>query len=439
MEVKSMQTSENKNTKKVSEDFNLRDLFRLKGKPVEERALFFDQLMKINKKAGTYLYRREICSPMDREVTVFDEYTGAEKTMLMFGSNNYLGLANNETVKSKVKQYIDSYGTGIGGPPLLNGTSGLHRKLEVELAKFKGKEDSLLFPSGYQANLAWVTSLIDTNDILLYDELSHASLLDGIKMAKGMSRIEAKRFKHNDVAHLESLLSEARTNEKLNNIFITVEGVYSMDGDLAPLDEIAPLLDKYQAYLVIDDAHGIGVLGERGEGISKHFNIENDRIIVLGTFSKSLASSGGFIAGPTEIVNYMRFCSRPYMFSAHIPITTVAMILSGLEIMLESNELVQRLRRNSLKLRQMLRDEGFEVEDDPSAIIPIIVPKQTNIRKLSRYMHDSGIFVNSIEFPAVPLELQRLRISVMATHTDEDLERLMDVLRSKRNELLLLN
>jgi 7-keto-8-aminopelargonate synthetase-like enzyme len=287
----------------------------------------------------------------------------------------------------------------------------------------KGSEDTMLFGSGYQANLGWVSTLMRDDDVLLYDEYSHASLYDGIALTAASADIKAIRFAHNNLEHLEKLLMRSRKDpaKVFRQIFVAVEGVYSMDGDLAPLPEISILCAQYGAILMVDDAHGSGVMGKTGGGTGEHFDMHGGVDLWMGSFSKAFGMTGGFVSGTREVIDYLRFCSRAYIFSAHLPITTVAGVLGGLEVLEKEPELIVRLHENAKYLEKALAERGFMASRD-AAIIPVMVPSEFDIREICKLFDEQDIFLNSIEYPAVPRDGQRLRLSVMATHTKEDLD-----------------
>jgi len=401
------------------EDVNLANIL-LNGRklPFGERINMFNQLVGNLKGTQRHLYFRSVVSQADRIVTIID-YNGQHKKMLMFGSNNYLGLANHPYVLKYVKKAIEKFGVGIGGPPLLNGYSKLMKELEERLSALKGTEETLIFSSGYNANVGLVTGLCTPSDIILADEYSHASFFDGVKMLRG----KCNSFRHNHVEGLNSLF-EKYSSTCDGNIFVAIEGVYSMDGDIAPLDKIIPLCRKYNAILLVDDAHGTGVLGVKGGGVHDHFNMPADKDIILGTFSKTFAVNGGFISAPKPIIHYLRFLSRPYMFSASLPPVTIAAVLAGLDVLENEPHLRKQLYENVKYVTHKLRKFGLASEPQ-SGIIALKVPDKANIRKLANQFHDAGIFLNAIEFPAVPLSKQRFRISIMANHTKKDLDKLV--------------
>lgn len=422
------QKDENRTGSSHAENFSLQNFFELTGTTLSERVRPFSDYYRSSIADGSALFSREALGPMDASVRVRDPASGAERSMIMLGSNNYLGLANHPYVRDRVKQAVDEFGTGMGGPPLLNGMSRLHRELESRLAALKGCEDAMLFASGFQANLGWVGGLLREGDVLLYDELNHASLYDAIRLACSGAKIRTQRFRHNDCPHLERLLEATLTRDAAAHrmIFVAVEGVYSMDGDIAPLVQIRELCDRYGANLVVDDAHGTAVMGEHGGGTAEHFGLKGRVDVAMGTFSKAFGTTGGFVAGKREVIDYLRFFSRSYMFSAHLPPPTVATVLAGLDMLEREPERLRKLHDNAQYLASSLRGLGFDAQC-AAAILPILVPAEVDMRALNRAFHDEGIFINSVEYPAVPKDAQRLRISVTATHTRTELDRAVSV------------
>ncbi len=402
------------------ENFDLRDiLLNGRGRSLRERVAQFGTFLDDLREQKNMLCMRTISSPTDREVTVIDPFSGVPRQMLMFGSNNYLGLATHPHVRERVDDALRNFGIGVGGPPLLNGTTSLHRELEERLAALKGTEDAMLFSSGYGANVGLTTGLMSSADIVLYDAFSHASFTDGLRMAGA----QTFRFGHNDLRHLEQLF-EMTAKRRHTDLFVGVEGVYSMDGDVAPLDRLLPLCESHGALLILDDAHGTGVMGASGRGTAEHFGLEGKIPLTMGTFSKAFAVTGGFVAGSSAIISYLRFFARAHMFSAALPPPVIAAVLGGLEVLEREPERLSRLRRNIAMAARGLQDLGFDVEPS-SAILPLRVPVNMDIRQASLAFHERGIFVNSIEYPAVPVAQQRFRISLMATHTHDDIRRLL--------------
>jgi glycine C-acetyltransferase len=401
------------------ENFDLRDML-LRGRHMRltDRTRFFGGFLRDLEDHGELLTRRCISSAADREVQVTDPVSGATRPMLMFGSNNYLGLATHPHLRARAEAALREFGAGVGGPPLLNGYTTLHRELEQRLAALKGAEDALIFASGYAANVGLVNGLMQKSDTVYYDAYSHASFCDGMKMAG----VQALSFPHNDLKALRAMLATAgggRTGDR----YVAVEGVYSMDGDLAPLPGLIALCREFDAILLVDDAHGTGVLGAHGGGTAEHYGIKSESAISMGTFSKTFAVTGGFIAGPKPVIDYLRYFARSYMFSASLSPVVVATVLAGLDVLEQEPERRWHLRQNIAYAATCLNRAGFDVHPT-TPIVPLIVPEWMDIRRASRLFNEKGIFVNSIEYPAVPVTQQRFRISIMATHTGHDIERL---------------
>jgi len=404
------------------ENFDLQTvLLRGRRLRLRQRVECFGDFLRGLEQRGELTTMREVTSAADREVIVADRASGSHGRMLMFGSNNYLGLANHPLVIERVRRTVARFGAGIGGPPLLNGFTKLHRELEERLAGLKGTENALVFSSGYGANVGLVTGLVNPDDLVLYDAYSHASFCDGLRM----SGVEAHSFPHNDVAGLEKMLERLAGGGGDRDIYIGAEGVYSMDGDLAPVDRLLDVCRRHGARLILDDAHGTGVMGPSGRGSAEHFGLEGSVDVTMGTFSKVFAVTGGFVAAEKPIVEYLRYFARSYMFSASLPPAVIAAVLAGLEVMEREPDLRTRLHDNVAYALAGLRVLGINVSSN-SGIIPLRVPRGVNIRRAARRFHELGIFVNPVEYPAVPLSQQRFRISMMATHTREDIDRLIE-------------
>ncbi len=389
---------------------------------LDERTKGFMQFIEGLQTKHQYTYKRRILTPTDRTVEVWDEYENKSRSMLMFASNNYLGLANHPHVKKKVIEAINEYGVGIGGPPLLNGYSKLMEELEERLARLKHKEAAMIFPTGYSANLGLLGGLTNGNDVIIFDKYSHASFYDGLRF----THAKTLTFEHNDMEELEDRLKKASVNLK-GNLYVGVEGVYSMDGDLALLDKIIPLLKKYNAILLLDDAHGTGVMGETGSGTAEHFGLSKEVDVSMGTFSKTFAVTGGFVAASKEVINYLRFFARSYMFSASLPPMTLAAVLAGLDVI--ENEPLVKKQLNEIRdyAVEKLAKFGFYREPE-AAILALRIPEKMDIRKANFEIHQKGVFLNAIEYPAVAEHEERFRISLMSRHTKEDIDHLTTVL-----------
>lgn len=400
---------------------NLKDLF---GETIDANVSTFESIFRPLYNQGYLLYHREIVGPIGSKVQVRDAMTGNINTMLMFGSNNYLGFANDDRIRSQVKKYLDEYGIGMAGPMILNGHGSLQREVEKRLARFKGCESAVLLPTGYQANLAWINSLITDQAVLLYDEASHASVIDGVRLG----RKKAFRFSNTDLSTLQLLLEKYRKDDPLRDIWVCVQGVYSMTGETADLPFIAELCDIYRAYLVIDDAHGTGVLGN-GRGSSEHFQISDKVKLTMGTFSKSFAVTGGFLAGESKLINFIRFFARPYFFTAAASPLICGAVLAGLDIIEENNQRVQTLHNRANTLKHLLKEASINFKWTDSAIIPVFPPRKGVFRQLALELHKLGLFINPIEPPAVPVGDERFRMSVMATHTDSEISEAVQILK----------
>jgi 8-amino-7-oxononanoate synthase len=396
----------------------MRDARRLK---FLERVDYCSRIFSVMTDGPTSLYKRQILSTTDREVEVLDPTTGEPRKMLMFGSNNYLGLAGHPHVLERVRGILGAAGAGLGGAPLLSGYTRWHRELEERLSALKGTEDTLLYSTGYSANVGLVAAACIGKAIVLCDEYSHASFRDGLTMAQ----VRYHPFRHNDVGDLEGLLERYR--HEAQDLFVGVEGLYSMDGDLAPLDQMVPLCERYGAILLLDDAHATGVVGATGRGAAEHFGVKGRIPATMGTLSKALAGLGGFISASKPIVDYLRFISRSYMFSTSMPPVLVATALAGLEVIEREPARLLSLQQKIRAAVDGLRGIGLPIDaDHASPILAVRTPVGMDIRRAALLFHRLGVFVNSIEYPAVPLNQQRFRVSVMATHTESDIQRLVE-------------
>ncbi len=411
-----------KETANQGENFTLHDLLKMgQNRSLKQRTKFFYRYRQKLMAQHEDFYLRTVTAAADREIEILDPYSGKRKKMLMFGSNNYLGFANDPFIRAEVRKAMEKFGAGIGGPPLLNGYTRLHRELEERLSALKHAEDTLIFPTGYSANVGLLTGLMSAGDCVIFDEISHASFRDGLRMAG----TDSVTFPHNNMEGLENHLRQ-RATVSSGETFVGVEVAYSMDGDLAPLDTISDLCRYYHARLIVDDAHGTGVMGAGGSGTAEHFGVSGKIDIHMGTFSKTFAVTGGFISAGKELVHYLRFFARSYMFSASLPPTVVAAVLAGIKLMKKEPWRQKRLHENVVYAAAGLRRLGFPVRPH-AAIIALRVPPAMNIRQAAHLFHTKGIFVNSVEYPAVAADQQRFRISIMASHTKDDIDRLLEV------------
>lgn len=363
---------------------------------------------------GYYLWRHRVLSASERSAII--EGDGQTREVLLLSSNNYLGLTTHPTVKRAACEAVERHGTGSGSAPFFSGTYDAHSDLERALAQLKGTEDAALFSSGYAANVGVIAALARETDCVYSDELVHASIIDGIRMSGAKRRV----FCHDDLLSLERLLAADADNGA--GKLIVVDGVYSMDGDIAFVPGLLELARRYGARLLVDEAHATGVIGPRGFGIGDHFGLENENLLVVGTLSKALGSVGGFFAGPRRVVDYVRHYGRPAMFSTALPPHVVAAARAAVDVLRAEPERVWALQRNARYLRDRLRECSLRVGPTESPIIPIIIGDQTKLLEMGRRLFDVGIHVNCVFYPAVAPEQCRLRLSVMATHTRDDLD-----------------
>jgi len=361
--------------------------------------------------AGIYPFFRVIESAQDPEVILNG------RRMIMVGSNNYLGLTNHPAVKDAAIEAIKKYGSGCAGSRFLNGTLDIHVKLEEKLARFIRKEAALVFSTGFQVNLGVISALVGKDDVIIIDKMDHASIIDGCRLSYG----EVKKFRHNDMADLKRILKENAERGKL----IIVDGVFSMEGDIVNLPKVVELAKAYGARLMVDDAHGIGVLGKTGRGTAEHFGLEDEVDLIMGTYSKSLASIGGFIAGSEKVVHYIKHFARALIFSASPPPASVAAVSVALDIIDNEPERIERLWKNTRKMLQGFKDLGFKVGPSETPIIPVIVGDNETAFKMTLLLQEEGIFANVAVSPAVPEGKALIRTSYMATHTEEQLDQVL--------------
>jgi 8-amino-7-oxononanoate synthase len=340
------------------------------------------------------------------------------KERVMMGSNNYLGLTHHPRVLEAAKRALELFGSGCTGSRFLNGTLDLHEQLECRLAQFFGKEAALVFSTGYQANLGVISGLVGRGDIVFLDKLDHASIVDGAKMSFG----ETERFTHGNLTHLERLLQKHTDRGKM----IIVDGVYSMEGNIADVPALVRLAQKHGAALAIDDAHSVGVLGPKGDGTAAHFGMVDEVDLIVGTFSKSLASIGGFIAGSESVIHYLKHHSRPLIFTAALPPANTAGVLAALEIMIDEPERRDALWQNTRRLQDGFRQLGYDIGPTQTPIVPVLIGTMEQTFRFWRRLFDAGVFTNPVVPPAVAADQCRLRTSLMATHTGEQIDFALD-------------
>src|SRR5438445_2955113 len=371
---------------------------------------------------GLYPYFRPISHSEDTVVVI----EGKER--IMMGSNNYLGLTHHPAVLAAAKQALERYGSGCTGSRLLNGTLDLHERLEHELAQFFGKEACLVFSTGYQANLGLISGLVGRGDMVFLDKLDHASIVDGAKMSYG----ETVRFNHGDLAQLERKLQQVPAG---TGVMVIVDGVYSMEGDIADVPSLLKIAQKYGAALALDDAHAVGVLGPRGDGTPAHFGLTDQVDIIVGTFSKSLASIGGFAAGSENVIHFLKHNSRPLIFTAALPPANTAGVLAALDILQPQPERRDSLWQNTRRLQTGLRAVGFDIGPTQTPIVPVLIGPLEKTFLFWRKLFEAGVFTNPVVPPAVPPSHCRLRTSLMATHSSQQIDHALEVFARLGKEL----
>lgn len=358
--------------------------------------------------AGLYPYFRVIESQQDPVVLI------GGREAVMCGSNNYLGLASHPKVKEAAIEAIRKYGTGTTGSRFLNGTLGIHIELEEKLAHFFRKEGGLVFSTGYQTNLGVLAALVGRGEIAVSDRQNHASIVDGLRLSYG----DVRKYKHNDMEDLEKVLESEAERNKL----VVVDGVFSMEGDIAHLDRIVSLKSRHNFGLMVDDAHGIGVMGPTGRGTAEHFGLEDEVDVIMGTYSKSLATIGGFVVASAPVIKYLKHTSRSMIFSASLAPGLVAAVSAALDIIDQEPERRERLWANTRKMLEGFRSYGFDTGESETPVVPIVVGEDELAFRMALMLQDEGVFANPVVSPATPPGRALIRTSYMATHTDEQLD-----------------
>jgi len=374
---------------------------------------------------GIYPYFKPIQSGAGSKVTIDG------RQVIMIGSNNYLGLTQHPKVKQALIEAAEKYGSGCTGSRLLNGTLDLHEELEEKLADFMGKEAALVFSTGFQTNLGTISTIVGRDDLIFADNENHASIVDGCRLAFG----KTIKFKHNDMQDLQRRL---KAHADVRGKLIVTDGVFSMGGEIANLPELVQLSEKYDAKLFVDDAHSIGVLGEHGSGTASHFGLDDRVDIVMGTFSKSLASIGGFIAGEKDVIHYIKHNSRPLVFSASMPPSAAATVIAALEIIQNEPERREELWANTKKMKEGFAQLGFNTANSQTPIVPVIIGEDEKTFYFWKRLFESGVYANPVVSPAVPPGMSLIRTSYMATHTNEDLEKVLDVFEKVGKEVNII-
>jgi 8-amino-7-oxononanoate synthase len=381
-------------------------------------------IVKEAKDSGSYPY----FIPLDRNEGTEVVYEG--RRIIMCGSNNYLGLTTHPKLRQAAKDAIDLYGTSCTGSRFLNGNMSIIEQLERELSEWTGKEAALVFSTGMQTNLGTISALVGKDDIVILDKEDHASIYDGARLSMG----KLERFRHNDMNHLERVLKSLPAEA---GKLLVVDGLFSMEGDIAPLPEIIPLCKKYGVRLMVDDAHAMGVLGG-GRGTAAHFGVTEDVDLIMSTFSKSFASIGGFVAGDADVIDYIKHNARSLIFSASIPPANTATALAALEVMRTEPERVEKLQKIAEFMRAGFHELGFDTGNSVTPVIPIIIGNDELTFRTWRELFDNGVFVNPVISPATAPGRQLLRTSYMATHTQDQLEKVLGIFSQVGQKLGLI-
>ncbi len=374
------------------------------------------------REAGFYTYFRAIESAQDTVVQIDG------RKLVMIGSNSYLGLTTDPRVKKAAIEAVEKYGTGCAGSRFLNGTLDIHVELETKLARFIRKEGAQVFSTGFQTNLGTISTLVGKDDVVISDRTNHASIVEGCRLSFGTF----KKFKHNDMDDLKRVLAGC---DNPGGKLIVVDGVFSMDGDIVKLDKIVELAKTYDARIMVDDAHGIGVLGKTGRGTAEHFGVEDEIDLIMGTFSKTFASLGGFIAGEKLVMDFLRHRSRELVFSASMPPAAVATVSTALDILETEPERREHLWANMERMKSGLEALGFNTGLSETPIIPVVVGDNERTFLMCQMLHDNGVFANAVVSPGVPPGHAMIRTSYMATHTFEQLDRVLEVFEKIGKEL----
>lgn len=374
---------------------------------------------------GLYPYFRTIESAQDTEVVIDG------RPMLMMGSNSYLGLTNDPRIKEATKRAVEEYGSGCAGSRFLNGTLSIHVELEEMIADLMEKDAALVFTTGYQANLGAIAALASREDHLFIDRTDHASIVDAARLGFG----KVHKFQHNDPQDLDRMMAKAPSGGKM----VVVDGVYSMEGDIVCLPEIVEVAQRHRAAILVDDAHSIGVLGRTGNGTADHFGLSDQVDLIGGTFSKSLASIGGFVAADRDVIDYLKHHARALIFSASMAPACVAAARAAIEIMISEPERIQRLWENTRFLHHELKGMRLDTGASQSPIIPLVVGSVEDCFRFWRALHDAGVFVNPVVPPATPSTRSLIRLSVMATHTRAQLEQALEAIERVSRSMGMLS
>ena len=423
-----MQLTKNFDTDTIScDDFTQADFFEYKGEDLFEVKDYFWTFYQDAIRKKYMVYGNPVSTAPCPVFNVYDRYSQSDRPFLNFSSYNYLGYSYHPEVIKAVQDAINKYGTGAVSAPLLSGYYDLTKELEEELAHFKNKDEVLLFPTGYGANLGVLSCLLKPGDIAVLDILSHASIYDGARLAGA----DIKVFSHNNADHLEKILKKINTRRAI----VCIEGVYSMDGDLANLPEIVNVCQKYGVKILLDEAHSTLIFGENGRGVAELYNLEDQIDITVGTFSKSFGAIGGFVAGDRKLMTYLRLFARSYVFSCAMAPHTAAGILKVLELYKNDKSNRDRLWVNTLYMHEKLKQTGLDTGLTQSQVIPVIVGNDQRLREISRIAYEKGLYTGVVTYPAVSKKRTRLRLSISSNHTKTQMDSCVSIIKEAFGKL----
>jgi glycine C-acetyltransferase len=400
---------------------SMKDFVEQRDRDLFAKTRSFQAFHSKRKSEHLHWYGMPLESACKNRAIIFDELAGRRREFLMFASNNYLGLANHPRVVEAICDATKAYGATNTGCRLIGGTNVLHKELERRLAALKNREACIVYPSGYSANLGVISALVRSKDAVVVDKLNHMSIVDGCKLSGGVRRI----FQHNAMEDLARVLEGARASN--DGILIAVDGVFSMHGDICRLPEIVRLAKKYDAKVLVDDAHATGVLGATGAGTAEHFDLKGKVDLELGTMSKTLAGMGGFVCGDADVIEYLRFYSNSYVFAANIPAGVAAGLIAAIDVMESEPERLRTLWKNIKYLKEHLTGAGFDTGETESAILPIVVGDDRRTMEFGRAVRARGLFCQTVVYPGVSVGEARLRVSVTSEHTRADLDQAAEV------------
>ena len=404
------------------DDYTQVDFFEYRGDDLFEVADYFSAFLQDATQKGYMVYGNPISTAPKAEFEIYDSYLGKERNFLNFCSYNYLGYSCHPEVIAEVQKTLVKYGTGAVSAPLLSGYYDLSKQLETAIARFKGKEAAVLFPTGYGTNLGVLSCLLKPGDVAVLDILSHASSYDGARLAGA----DIKVFSHNNAEHLERVL-KGLPNPK--RAIVCVEGVYSMDGDLVNLPEIVSVCKKYGAKILLDEAHATLIFGENGRGVAEHFGLEDQIDLTIGTFSKSFGAIGGFVTGEAKLMTYLRMYARSYVFSCAMAPHTAAGILKVLDIFEKDKSNLAKLWENTHYMLAKLKEAGLDTGETESQVIPVIIGNDRRLREMSRMIHSRGLYTGVVTYPAVSSKRTRLRLSMSSNHTTEQMDACAEIIK----------